>query len=466
MKNLFLAIAMLLTCAAFAQSTDRKFTLKNSDNGESEMTVYLPAADKANGKAVVCCPGGGYFVLASDHEGHGWAEFYNRQGIAFAVLKYRMPKGDRNIPLTDAYNAMRTMRDSAAVWHVNPRAVGIMGSSAGGHLASAVSTHAPMELRPDFTILFYPVISMDETKTHKGSCENFLGEGRYDKDLVKQWSSDRAVRRHLTPPAIILTANDDDLVPPVTNGVAYYSAMRNNGNDCALYVYPTGRHGFGCRERFEYHDQMFNDLSTWLATLDVASPTAQKIACIGNSITDGHGIDMAEQFGYPALLRKQMGEGYTVKNFGLSARTLMNRADVPYQKEKAWKDCLGWRPDIAVIKLGTNDSKPQNRGFIDEDFAKDLQSMIDQLKAVSPGCKIYICSPIKVLKDSWGINESVIVNQEMPIIQRIVKKNKCQYIDLHTLFRADGETMFDDGIHPNNKGCALLAEIIATELKK
>lgn len=465
-KIYFVLYALLLSTVAFAQSTDRKFMLKNSADGQSELTVYLPKAAASCGKAVVCCPGGGYSHLAMDHEGHQWAEFFNRQGIALAVLKYRMPNGDRNIPLSDAYNAIRTLRDSAQVWHINPSAVGIMGSSAGGHLASAVSTHAPMEVRPDFSILFYPVISMDEKITHKGSCVGFLGDGRSDKNLVKEWSSDKAVRRHATPPAIILTANDDRVVPPVTNGVAYYSAMRNAGNDCSLYVYPSGGHGFGFRENYRYHDQMLLDLTMWLSTLNVAYPSAKKIACVGNSITDGHGIEMSEFLGYPALLGKQMGNGYTVKNFGVSARTLMNRGDIPYQKELAWADCLGWKPDVVVIKLGTNDTKPQNRVFIDTDFAKDLQSMIDQLKAVSPKCDIYLCSPIQAVKDTWGISDSVIVNQEMPIIQSIAKKNKCHFIDLHSLFKADKESMLSDGIHPSMKGCAQLAEIVAAELKK
>ncbi len=110
-----------------------------------------------------------------DHEGHQWAEFFNKQGIAFFVLKYRMPNGDRTIPLGDAYQAIRTVRDSASIWHINPQDVGIMGFSAGGHLASSVSTHAEYAARPDFSILFYPVISMDERITHKGSCVNFPG---------------------------------------------------------------------------------------------------------------------------------------------------------------------------------------------------------------------------------------------------------------------------------------------------
>ena len=204
---LTISIAML-SMSSFAQSTARKFTLKNSADGQSELTVYLPspdALDKSNGRVIVDCPGGGYSHLAMQHEGHDWAEFYNNQGIAFAVLKYRMPKGDRNIPLSDAYNALRTVRDSAKVWHLNPNNVGIQGFSAGGHLASAVSTHAPMDVRPNFSILFYPVISMDERLTHKGSCVGFLGDKRKDEKLVKEWSSDKAVRRHLVPPTLPLT---------------------------------------------------------------------------------------------------------------------------------------------------------------------------------------------------------------------------------------------------------------------
>ena len=165
----FLALS-LVACASltmFAQSTARKFVLKNSTDGKSELTCYLP--QNPSGRAVVDCPGGGYSHLAMEHEGHQWSEYFNKQGIAYFVLKYRMPNGDRNIPLSDAYKAMRTVRDSAAVWHINKEDVGIMGFSAGGHLASSVSTHAEYDARPNFSILFYPVISMDERITHKTS---------------------------------------------------------------------------------------------------------------------------------------------------------------------------------------------------------------------------------------------------------------------------------------------------------
>ena len=127
------------------------------------------------------------------------------------------PNGDRTRPISDVENGFRIVRDSAAVWGINPRDVGIMGFSAGGHLASVISTHSAFDVRPDFSILFYPVISMDERVSHKWSCINFLGkEGQKDPALVKDFSTMNAVQRHITPPALIISASDDRLVPFVT----------------------------------------------------------------------------------------------------------------------------------------------------------------------------------------------------------------------------------------------------------
>ena len=468
-KTLSLLLFAALSLSAAAQSTARKMVLKNSPDGKSELTVYLPsaeAAQRANGRAVVDCPGGGYSHLSMQNEGHDWAEFFNSKGIAYAVLQYRMPGGDRNIPLSDAYNAIRTVRDSAVVWHVNPRNVGIMGFSAGGHLASSVSTHAPYEVRPDFSILFYPVVSMVERDTHKGSVVGFLGDARGDKALQREWSNFNAVRRHLTPPAILLLANDDRAVPPVTNGVAYYSAMRRCGNLCEMHIYPSGGHGFGFKESFKYHDRMLADLSQWLTDLQMPAQSDVKVACIGNSITDGHGIDMAELLGYPAMLRKQLGSGYEVKNFGVSSKTLCTAADQPYIREKAWQDAKAYNPDIVVIKLGTNDTKPQNRGVAERDFMREYQAMIDTLKALPSKPRIYLCTPIPAFKETWGISDSVIVNLEIPAITKLAKKNKLKVIDLHTLYASEGKKMLSDGIHPDAKGAARIAELVAAALKE
>ena len=269
MKKVFTLLLAMCTMSVAAQSTDKKLVIINSSDSLSEMTVYLPSAKKATGRAIVDCPGGGYTHLAIDHEGHQWAEYFNSRGIAFVVLKYRMPNGDRNIPLTDAYNAIRTVRANAKAWNMNPQDIGIMGFSAGGHLASAVSTHAEEAVRPNFSILFYPVISMNEYETHKGSCVGFLGDKRNDKALQWEWNSATAVKPGTTPPAIVLLASDDNAVPALTNGVTYYTSMIKAGNKCAMMCYPSGGHGFGFKNTFKFHEQMLGDLSRWLETLPV-----------------------------------------------------------------------------------------------------------------------------------------------------------------------------------------------------
>lgn len=469
---------MLLIATLAQAQTARKFTLNLTDDGKAQMVCFLPSTP--SGKAIVGIPGGGYSVLSNTHEGYLASDWLNGQGISYFVVNYRLPNGDRTLPISDVENAIRTVRDSAAVWGINPHDVGIMGFSAGGHLASVISTHAAFDVRPDFSILFYPVISMDEAVSHKWSCRNFLGEeGQKNPELVRDFSTQNAVRRHLTPPALIIMASDDRLVPPVTNGVQYYSAMRNAGNECAMYIYPTGDHGFGFGPWFKYHDQMLTDIGNWLNARNTPKPGAIKVACIGNSITDGHGIEMAPQYGYPALLQKKLGDGYWVKNFGVSSRTLLNKGDFPYMNEMAWKDALAFKPDIVVIKLGTNDSKPQNWQHSAE-FKHDMLQLITSLrpnivpqskkkarkKAVTDtgSPKIFICTPIPAFKSSWDINETIIKDEIIPIEQEVAREYGLQVIDLHTLF-ADGEELVQpDGIHPNEKGVQRMAEAVAAAI--
>ena len=192
---------------------------------------------------------------------------------------------------------------------------------------------------------------------------------------------------------------------------------------------------------------------------------------------------MAPQHGYPALLQKKLGKGYWVKNFGVSARTMLNEGDFPYMNETAWKDALAFQPDIVIIKLGTNDSKPHNWKH-GESFRNDLEQMITTLNpllakpekkskkkknAVTQGQTkplIYLCTPIPAFKSSWDISESVIANEIIPIQQEVAKKYGLQVIDLHTLF-ADGAALVQpDGIHPNEKGVQRMADIIGDALLK
>ena len=436
---------MLAFALAMQAQTVRKFTLNLTRDGQAQMVCYLP--ENPSGRAIVGVPGGGYSMLSNTHEGYQAAEWMNQQGIAYFVVNYRLPHGDRTLPVSDVEQGFRVVRDSAKQWRINPNDVGIMGFSAGGHLSSVISTMAPYEVRPNFSILFYPVISMDERVSHKWSCVNFLGEeGHKDKQLVQQYSTQNAVRSHLTPPACIISANDDRLVPVVTNGIQYYTAMRNAGNACSLFIYPSGDHGFG--------------FGNWLKSLPAPKEDAIRVACVGNSITDGFGIDMRTKYGYPAQLQELLGDGYWVKNFGVSARTMLNKGDFPYMNELAWRDCLAFKPDVVIIKLGTNDSKPENWQY-GAAFKTDLVQMVKALK----GSKIYLCTPIPAFKSTWNINDQVITREIIPIQKEVAKRYGLQLIDLHTLMADDGDKMVDDGIHPNEKGARKMAEIIAKSIR-
>lgn len=223
--------------------------------------VYLPEVRHVTGRAIVICPGGGYSGLAIDHEGNGWAEFFTGQGITTIVLKYRMPHGDRDIPIEDAMEAMRLVRRNSKEWHIDSGQVGIMGSSAGGHLASVIATKGKGDAAPNFQVLFYPVITMNPGFTHRGSHDNLLGKDARKK-LEHEYSTDRQVTR-VTPRAFIALSDDDHTVLPA-NGVNYYQACYRHDVPATLHVYPTGGHGWGIKQSFPYHIEMLLDLKAWL----------------------------------------------------------------------------------------------------------------------------------------------------------------------------------------------------------
>ena len=269
-KRFLLVAALMLTAAtsAFAQKT---FTLNlwpstpavagSDDKDTAKVQVFLPREKMATGRAVVICPGGGYQTLAMDSEGRDWAPFFNNMGIAAIVLKYRMPNGDKQVPISDAEEAMKLVRRHAAEWRIKPNEVGIMGASAGGHLASVLATKATGDARPDFQILLYPVITMQPGLTHRGSRERFLGKYPSKAD-EREYSTDQQVTRS-TPRAWIALSDDDRTVMPI-NGVNYYAELYRHDVPASLHVFPGGRHGWGRKQTFKYNLEMELELKAWL----------------------------------------------------------------------------------------------------------------------------------------------------------------------------------------------------------
>ncbi len=450
-------LVILFLCVITPITAQRQLELPNSPDGQSMIYVYLPNPVMATGKAVVCCPGGGYRNLSMQNEGTNWIPYFMERGIAFIILKYRMPNGDPQLPIQDAQQAIRTVRDNAQEWHINPHDVGLMGFSAGGHLAATVATHAMFTERPDFQILFYPVITMSN-KTHQGSVDHLLGDKKEDEAWRKQYSNELWVQRHITPPALIFTCNNDDMVTPTTNCVAYYSALRKNHVDATMYVFPGGYHGFGFRDTFPYHNEMMQLLDKWLKGVQAPKTDAIRVACIGNSITDGNAVDLSDIYAYPAQLQKLLGKDYWVRNFGVSGRTMLNNGDHPYMKEMAWADCKLFQPQIAIIKLGTNDSKPVN-WIHKKDFEGDMQSLIDELKALKSKPEIYLAYPLKAWQNSFTISDEVIKKEIIPIIKRLAKKNNLKTIDLYSALDSN-ELVVKDGIHSNKEGAKRMAETV------
>ncbi len=218
--------------------------------------VYLAPPKAANGTAVIICPGGGYGLLATAHEGSQIAKWLNTLGITGVVLKYRLPSSaimkNKTIgPLQDAQKAMRIVRSHAKEWNIIPDKIGVMGFSAGGHLASTLSTHYNDKVyestdttsaRPDFSLLIYPVISMDLSITHMGSRINLLGENP-SSELVKKYSNELQVDKN-TPPAFLVCSMDDNTVP-IENSIDYALALKKYKIPCELHIYEKGGHGYG-----------------------------------------------------------------------------------------------------------------------------------------------------------------------------------------------------------------------------
>ena len=231
-------------------------TLSISKVSRPELTVFLPPKEKAGGTAVIVCPGGGYVNISASHEGSDVARRLNEEGITAFVLKYRIPDDQTMInkeigPLQDVQRAIQIVRSRAAEWGINPHRIGILGFSAGAHLAASAGTHfnqsyisnpQHVSLRPDFMILVYPVISFSDSIGHKGSRDQLLGKNP-SPEKIKEYSNElQATDR--TPPAFLVHAKDDDAVP-YANSVVFAEALKEHHVPVKVFYYEKGGHGFG-----------------------------------------------------------------------------------------------------------------------------------------------------------------------------------------------------------------------------
>ena len=293
MKRIFLIMALLAATTAMAQENNNakyqqdetivlwdnaKAPHSNGLQGEAyekepyrlvnttKAVLYVYNADpaKATGQAVVICPGGGYAKLSMDQEGYLMAQWLAKNGIAAFVLEYRLPNGHKEVPLEDTVEAIRVVRKKAKKFNIDPKKVGVMGFSAGGHLAASVSNIPPVEDRPNFSILFYPVVIANHYTSHVGSFRNLLGKGFVQAD-ADEFSMEKLASEN-TPPTILLLSDDDTTVPAAGSAM-YYAALRYHGVKAAMYVFPEGGHGWGNYDKFSYQKEWQHLLLRWLKEL-------------------------------------------------------------------------------------------------------------------------------------------------------------------------------------------------------
>ncbi len=256
--------------------TDANNILRISNVSVPTITTYLPVKERATGAAVMICPGGGYGILAASHEGADVARWFNEMGVAAFVLKYRLPNPEimtnqEEVPLMDAMQGMTIIRQNAARYGIDPNKIGVMGFSAGGHLAATLATHyhrgpkASEQAKPNFAILLYPVVTFGD-KAHTGSRDKLLGKLNTSPEMVAYYSNELQVTNQ-TPPTFLVHSEDDKAVP-VENSINYYLACLKNGVQAEMHLYPAGGHGYGLRTaKFGSLNSWPDNCKAWLMTL-------------------------------------------------------------------------------------------------------------------------------------------------------------------------------------------------------
>jgi acetyl esterase/lipase/lysophospholipase L1-like esterase len=456
------------------------------------LTLYLPDPAKATGTAVIICPGGGYWILATSHEGHDMAKKFNEAGIAAFVLKYRLPRKelmpDKRIgPLQDAQRAIQLVRENAKQWNINPNKIGILGSSAGGHLASTAGTHFDkayidnpnnISLRPDFMILNYPVISFTDSLTHHGSRTNLIG-GTTSGPIVKDSKkfSESAMKEEdvilfsnelqvtsKTPPTFITTPLNDGAVP-VGNTFAFIAALQQHSVQVETFLYEKGQHGFGMYNPLA-KEQWFDACLRWIKknfepNMDWAnlkrfendnkqigsSPSNKtRIVFMGNSITEGW-----------SNLDPEFWKNKPYVNRGISGQT------TPQMLLRFKQDVIDLKPKVVVILAGTNDIAG-NTGPMTIEQSRDNIIAMAQL-AKTNGIKVVLSSVIPAFDFPWrpGLEPATKIVALNQMIKSYCEANKIIYLDYHTAMKDERNGMKKelgyDGVHPNKSGYKVMGPL-------
>jgi acetyl esterase/lipase/lysophospholipase L1-like esterase len=462
------------------------------------LTIYQPPKDKATGVAVIICPGGGYQILATSHEGSDMAKRFNEAGITAFVLKYRLPKGgimiDKTIgPLQDAQRAIQLVRERAAEWNVNPTKVGILGSSAGGHLASTAGTHwnSPKinnprgtSLRPDFMILNYPVISFQDGITHGGSRYSLIGREELSKvdlsgpkgeksakelelpaDLITLYSNELQVNAK-TPPTFI-TAPIDDAVVPIANTNLFIAALQQNHVPVETFIYPTGEHGYGMINP-KAQSQWMDACIPWIRrTIDPPAPDwanlkrfesdnmktgmpktgENRVVFMGNSITEG----------WKALV-PSFFDGKPYVNRGISGQT------TPQMVLRFRADVIDLKPKVVVILAGTNDIAGNTGPMTLEQTMGNIRTMVEMAKANQ--IRVVLCSVLPAYDFPWkpGLAPAEKIVKLNGMIKEYAATVGATYVDYFSAM-ADSRNglrkeLGDDGVHPNVAGYQIMAPLV------
>lgn len=477
--NFLLVASLLCSTLTFGQSQPIQPTHVND-----LIDLYLPTHAKKDVPVLLSIPGGGYRFVSMKNEGVAVAQYFCPRGIAVAVLKYHLPNGQENVPLNDACRAMTMLRDSAQFWHLKSDKIGVMGFSAGGHLAASLCTKYTSEkARPDYGVLVYPVISSDTTIWHKGSFQNLVGktatQAQYDK-----WSIDRCVTSQ-TPPCFLVACEDDKSVP-VENSLLMYQALLDQDIEAEMVLIPQGGHGWGFDKQIPKRDLVDAAITQFIYTQLGDKKNAEIVRIYRENIRrEERAADWAKYYRYQqqndSLIANHipvkavfMGNSITdnwgkwrpefFAKYNCAARGISGQTS--YQMLVRFQaDVIALHPEMVFLLIGTNDIACNNGPISDEHFMDNMRSMCElaTLHHIRP----IICSILPHRSFSWnhditGVTERVDrINAQL---KAYAKEQGYAYVDYNSAMRAEDGGMRDelsnDGVHPYKEAYDIMESLV------